>query len=94
MISLGDMPWIPLEAIALVNAELLKVSPQELCAVAPYFDGKRGHPVGLTRAWAGSLLALQGDVGAKYLLRDAEMIAIDWPAADVLQDVDVPEDLA
>lgn len=94
VISLGDMPWIPLEAIALVNAELLKVSPQELCAVAPYFDGKRGHPVGLTRAWAGSLLALQGDVGAKYLLRDAEMIAIDWPAADVLQDVDVPEDLA
>ena len=94
VISLGDMPWVPVEAVARVHAELLKVSTQELHAVAPYFQGKRGHPVGLTRAWAGSLIALQGDVGAKHLLRGAKMIAIDWPSADVLQDVDVPEDLA
>lgn len=94
IISLGDMPWVPVEAIALVHAELLKVSTQELHAVAPCFEGKRGHPVGLTRAWASSLIALQGDVGAKHLLRNANMIAINWPSADVLQDVDVPEDLA
>lgn len=93
VISLGDMPWLPVEAIALVHAELSKVSAQELHAVAPYFQGKRGHPVGLTRAWAGSLIALQGDVGARYLLGCAEMIAIDWPSDDVLQDVDVPENL-
>lgn len=94
IISLGDMPWVPVEAIALVHAELLKVNAQELHAVAPCFEGKRGHPVGLTRAWASSLIALQGDVGAKHLLRNANMIAINWPSADVLQDVDVPEDLA
>lgn len=94
IISLGDMPWVPVEAVARVHAELLKVSTQELHAVAPCFEGKRGHPVGLTRAWAGSLIALQGDVGAKHLLRNANMIAINWPSADVLQDVDVPEDLA
>ena len=92
--ALGDMPWVPVEAVARVHAELLKVSTQELHAVAPYFQVNRGHPVGLTRAWAGSLIALQGDVGAKHLLRGAKMIAIDWPSADVLQDVDVPEDLA
>jgi molybdenum cofactor cytidylyltransferase len=94
IISLGDMPWVPVEAVARVHAELLKVSTQELHAVAPCFEGKRGHPVGLTRAWASSLIALQGDVGAKHLLRNANMIAINWPSADVLQDVDVPEDLA
>lgn len=94
VIALGDMPWVPVGAIAQVHAELLKLSTQELHAVAPYFEGKRGHPVGLTCAWAGSLVALQGDVGAKHLLRNAEMIAIEWPTADVLQDVDVPGDLA
>lgn len=94
VISLGDMPWVPAQAIAQVHAALAKSSAQELRAVAPYFDGKRGHPVGLTRAWAASLIALQGDVGAKHLLRDAKIIAIDWPTADVLRDVDVPEDLA
>lgn len=94
VIALGDMPWVPVEAIARVHAELLKVNTQELLAVAPCFQNKRGHPVGLTRAWADSLIALRGDVGAKHLLRDAEMIAIDWPTADVLRDVDVPEDLA
>ena len=93
VISLGDMPWLPVEAIALVHAELSKVSAQELHAVAPYFQGKRGHPVGLTRTWAGSLLTLQGDIGAKNLLRAANMLPIEWPTADVLQDVDVPEDL-
>ncbi len=93
VISLGDMPWLPVEAIALVHAELSKLSAQELHAVAPYFQGKRGHPVGLTRTWAGSLLALQGDIGAKNLLRAANMLPIEWPTADVLQDVDVPEDL-
>lgn len=94
VISLGDMPWVPVEAIARVHAELASTSTQELRAVAPYHEGKRGHPVGLTRAWAGSLLSLQGDVGAKHLLRDTEIHAIDWPTPDVLRDVDVPKDLA
>ena len=93
VIALGDMPWVPVEAVAQVHAELSKTSAQEMRAVAPYFDGKRGHPVGLTRAWAGSLIALQGDVDAKHVLRNADTIAIEWPTADVLQDVDMPQDL-
>ena len=93
VIALGDIPWVPVEAVAQVHAELSKTSAQEMRAVAPYFDGKRGHPVGLTRAWAGSLIALQGDVGAKHVLRNADTIAIEWPTADVLQDVDMPQDL-
>ena len=92
IVALGDMPAIRPETIARI-AEALA----EGASIAAPFDasGRRGHPVGFSKALRGELLALDGDVGARPVLErhgnDLRRIVVD--DAGIFVDIDTPNDL-
>ena len=63
--------------------------------VAPRVDGRRANPILFDRALFPELLALQGDVGGRAVAEKyANQTAwVDW-SADILHDIDTPEDYA
>jgi molybdenum cofactor cytidylyltransferase len=93
VVLLGDMP----EADASVVDALIDrfLSAPGACAATPLFDGKRGNPVLLGRALFHDVAQLQGDEGARSLLREisAERIAtVEVGHAGVMRDIDTPAD--
>ena len=63
--------------------------------VAPTYDGQQGHPVIFGASFREALLDLEGDDGAKHLLRSDDAPLTRIPVSDdgILQDVDTPEAL-
>ncbi len=63
--------------------------------VAPSYQGRRGHPVGIARRFREDLLAFDGDRGAGPLLkRHAETLTlIQCEGPGILLDIDTPNDL-
>ena len=92
LVALADMPFIRRTTIAAVREALEKGAP----LAAPYFRGRRGHPVGIAGSFFESLLDLHGDEGAKRLLRENESRLAKVPVGDpgVIRDIDTPGDLA
>jgi molybdenum cofactor cytidylyltransferase len=92
VVALGDMPWIAPATIRSV-ADALRSGAD---IAAPSFQGRRGHPVGLSRHHYAALTALTGDTGARALLEENRdrVTLIDVADAGVLRDVDTPQDLA
>jgi len=90
-VFLGDMPRIP----AGLARDLAKALTTNVDAVAPRFEGRRGHPVLFGRACFAALRDLRGDVGARQVLAAVgdRLAWVDAPDASVLFDVDRPEDL-
>lgn len=93
VIALGDMPYIKSATIEKVaNA----IQRGELIAV-PVFQGKRGHPVGLSASLYDELMAIKGDEGAREVVRnhgdDCRLIVCDDDPG-ILRDIDTREDLA
>lgn len=91
LVALADMPWI-LPASLAGLAEALRAGAE---LVAPFHDGRRGHPVGFGWRFRAELMALEGDQGARGLLeRYGELLVrVAVEDAGVLRDVDVPGDL-
>lgn len=91
VIALGDMPAIHPDTLAAV----VRALREGASIVAPYHEGQRGHPVGFSRAWFEALAALQGDAGARDLLRvhSEHIVRIDVRDPGCLLDVDTPDDL-
>ncbi|MGE4406136.1 nucleotidyltransferase family protein [Pseudomonas sp.] len=89
-VLLGDMPWIRPQTCARLIAE---ADGQRI--VQPWHAGQPGHPVVFGRAFWPALCTLDGDEGARRLIRrDAahyRALPVDDPG--VLQDVDRPADL-
>ena len=91
VIALADMPWLQIDTIAAVAAAI----GGGATLAAPFFRGRRGHPVGFGPACGAALAGLSGDEGAKAVVaagRDI-MVRIDVDDPGVLRDVDTPEDL-
>jgi len=91
LIGLADMPAVPVEAITRVRKAL---SAGAAIAV-PAHAGRRGHPVGFARQYRIELLALEGDVGARRLLKrdSSDVVEIDIDDAGIFADIDIPNDL-
>lgn len=89
VVALADMPWLPAD---LVKAVALTITSPDIIA-APWRDGQRGHPVGFGAAWRDSLLALDGDEGARELLAAQPVTRILTEEDGAFRDVDVPDDL-
>jgi molybdenum cofactor cytidylyltransferase len=92
IVALGDMPLVDPKTIAAIRAALERGAPM----AAPYDrGGRRGHPVGFSKALRAELLALGGDVGARDVLaRHAgmvERIVTDDPG--IFVDIDTKADL-
>jgi molybdenum cofactor cytidylyltransferase len=92
IVALGDMPLVDPRTIESVRKALERGAPM----AAPYDRaGRRGHPVGFSRALRDELLALGGDVGARDLLaRHAGMVErIVTEDPGIFVDIDTREDL-
>jgi molybdenum cofactor cytidylyltransferase len=88
----ADMPLVSAELIQVIAAQLNKVP-----IVVPVFKGRRGHPVGFSRACLNDLLQLTGDAGARCLFQKFEVheVSVDGlpSGAGCLIDIDTVEDL-
>jgi molybdenum cofactor cytidylyltransferase len=88
-VFLGDMPCIPASILAPLAAAVLAGAP----AAAPIHQGRRGHPVLLSRALLDQIDTLTGDEGARRLLDGVRVAEIPHASDAVLFDVDGPDAL-
>lgn len=91
VIALADMPYIKAETIRVVAERLA-----EGAAIAiPTYQGQRGHPVGFSAKFCLELESLQGDEGARSIIKrhanDVTLLACE--DAGILADIDTPADL-
>ena len=93
IVCLGDMPQVD---AALINRLIGAFDPDHgALVVVPTIDGKRGNPVVWSRRFFPDLMAVEGDVGARYLIgRYTEAVAeVPLTGTAALTDVDTPEAL-
>lgn len=92
IVALGDMPLVDPKTIESLRHALERGAPM----AAPYDRaGRRGHPVGFSRALREELLQLGGDVGARDVLaRHADMVErIVTDDRGIFVDIDTKQDL-
>jgi len=91
IIGLADMPWIQPTTISRIITAL----GHEQSLVAPRYQNLRGHPVGFGREYRETLMNLQGDAGARSVLKQykAQLHYLDVNDPGILLDVDTPADL-
>jgi molybdenum cofactor cytidylyltransferase len=93
IVCLGDMPQVD---APLIDRLIGALDPDKGALIAvPVMEGKRGNPVVWSRRFFPELMAVEGDVGARYLIgRYAEAVAeVPVSGTAVLTDVDTPEAL-
>lgn len=101
LIMLGDMPQVDTHVInALVQAYAGAARSDPALAAThffqPVFEGQPGNPVLWGASWRSALQAVQGDEGARRVikanLQARVLVAVEH--AGILRDVDQPDDLA
>lgn len=88
---LADQPGVTAGLLsALIQRHRETLAP----IVAPRYRGQRGNPVLFDRAVFGEFAGLAGDIGARPIIQahQHEVAWVDWPTADILQDIDTVED--
>ncbi len=91
IVCLGDMPQVDAK---LIDKLIAAFDPERgALVVVPTFDGKRGNPVVWSRRFFHDLMAIQGDIGARYLIGSYAEAVAEVPVAGeaALTDVDTPE---
>ena len=91
LICLADMPYIKTKTLS----DLVNRLEQGAEIVAPFFDQRRGHPVGFGSRFKEDLLALNEDVGARQIINGhrQQLELLQTEDEGVLQDIDFPEDI-
>jgi molybdenum cofactor cytidylyltransferase len=93
IVCLGDMPQVD---ATLVDRLIAAFDPDKgALVVVPTIDGKRGNPVVWSRRFFPDLTAVEGDVGARYLIGRYPEAVVEVPLSGTaaLTDVDTPEAL-
>lgn len=92
LIGLADMPLLEPATAAAITAALRAGAS----AAAPFYAGRRGHPVGFSAQLRSQLLALDGDTGARAVLQQLgdRLARVEVNDPGILIDIDRPEDLA
>lgn len=87
VVALADMPFVQGSTFEALSASLAADN-----LVVPYYRGERGNPVGIGKRYFPELARLQGDQGARHLLRQhaAAVVRIDVEDAGILRDIDTP----
>jgi CTP:molybdopterin cytidylyltransferase MocA len=83
VVTLGDAP--------LMTPEVIERFAREPPGTRAVYDGRPGHPVVLGADQVAALTRIDGDVGARELLRGARVIEVGHLCSG--RDVDTPEDL-
>ena len=91
VITLADMPYIQPNTIRAVANKIADGAS----IVIPTFQNQRGHPVGFSAKFRHELESLQGDEGARSVIKryanEVELLPTD--DAGILADIDTPADL-
>ena len=87
----ADMPFIHPSTTQAVFSALANSA----ALAAPFFKGKRGHPVGFGRQLMHQLLELDSEPGARDIVTEhiEQLVKIDSSDAAVLLDIDTQQDL-
>lgn len=93
LIALADMPFVRPATIASLAATV-KTVPNGAGIAAPVYQGQRGNPVAFGHGYLPLLLALEGDQGARAILRANPVSEVVVDDSGVLRDIDTPDDLA
>ena len=94
VICLADMPKVTSSLIDRLIARFARVCG-EAHAIVPVHKGLWGNPALIARPLFARIASLDGDEGAKRILREPTTKVIELPVEDagVLVDIDAPEDL-
>jgi len=90
LVMLADMPQVGPDVLLLLINNFDKTS--DICV--PVCQGKQGNPVLWGRDYFNDILLLQGDRGAKQLLKvhQSQIVGVEMDADGVLRDFDSPAD--
>ncbi|MEJ0002654.1 MAG: nucleotidyltransferase family protein [Pararobbsia sp.] len=94
LVALADMPAIAPATIEDLATALTGPGADAETIVAPFYEGRRGHPVGFGPAHGPALARLDGDEGARGLLTTLPVRRFETLDAGVIRDVDTPLDLS
>jgi len=89
----GDLPLLTATTIRqVIRAFHEREAP---CIVRPRVNGQPGHPVLFDRVFRDDLMHLQGDEGARHVLRQHKqaLTYVDTEAPGAVRDVDTPQAL-
>jgi molybdenum cofactor cytidylyltransferase len=91
VIALADMPFITSSTIKAVADAVASGNR----IVIPVYQGRRGHPVGFTAEFREALKGIQGDEGARSIVRQYQtsVVEIEVGDAGIVRDIDHPADL-
>jgi molybdenum cofactor cytidylyltransferase len=91
VVALADMPFIN----SATHVRIANTVADGAELVAAGYQGERGHPVGIGARFLDQLLALEGDVGARNIVRANPQLlqVIECEDPGVLRDIDKPDDL-
>lgn len=91
LVALADMPYI----LSTTHTRIAQALADGADLIAAAYRGERGHPVGIGPRFRDQLLALEGDAGARHIVRAnpglLRLVECDDPG--VLRDIDTREDL-
>jgi molybdenum cofactor cytidylyltransferase len=93
IVCLGDMPQV--EA-AMIDRLVDALDPDKGALIAvPTIEGQRGNPVVWSRRFFPDLMAVEGDIGARYLIGRYSEAVVEVPLTGTaaLTDIDTPEAL-
>lgn len=89
VVGLADMPYVERATIAALRAAL----EAGAAIAAPVHAGRRGNPVAFSVVHLAELLALEGDQGARALLRAHFVTEVEVRDPGIFRDIDLPADL-
>lgn len=89
VVALGDMPFVLPSTIAQLSAALERGAR----IAVPTHDGQRGNPVAFSPYYLDLLLALDGDQGARSILKSHPVTEIAVADAGIVRDIDTRADL-
>lgn len=93
LVSLGDLPYLRKDSVHAVIEKFCDLDGEKI--TIPVHKGVQGHPIVFPFRYAEELKALQGDQGARHLIRrDADSVAIvELEDIGIVRDVDSPGSL-
>ncbi|MFL6673807.1 MAG: NTP transferase domain-containing protein [Massilia sp.] len=89
LVALGDMPFVLPQTIRALCDALTGGA----AIAAPVMQGRRGNPVGFGTPHLPALLALQGDQGARAILKSQPVTEVTVDDPGIFRDIDTSADL-
>jgi molybdenum cofactor cytidylyltransferase len=89
LVALADMPFVQPQTIQALTDALAAGAG----IAVPVTAGRRGNPVAFGAAHLAALLALEGDQGARSLLKSCPVTQVEVNDPGIFRDIDKPADL-